>query len=602
MTTINPVITRTPHAAVLIWNYDDRLGVEDTPVEEVNSVDELLISTVSLMSISTKKSKGEPVGRFELNLAPTRNWVSEITSGSWMVILMSQTPISRADLANANPTQVKFFGKIESVRFNTSILDPESGARSSGYTVSGVDWAHIFENNVYIDPFIEKSDNTFGSATYIDLFEKVINVDNRSSIVSVRDNINNLIQVLGQPFSEGVINQSSTVNRVAKADYSFAVPTEVQNYFSFSGGDNIVNALEIVSGNLTDVDIYNPNLQEAFGWIDPASLRGINTLWQLIVDNSCPVLNETFTDLRWEPDNDTPVLALYNRIKPFVYRPQSETQKRIQEALKTETFGATQASKVNQQNEADTVLAQVKNLMSPYQLLKTYDIPLGEIIAFDAGTNWRDKFNFAEIKPGWQNADLLANWIKTIAQTADVKAFQREGFRPLIMSSKQFPTFTGKQGFEPQNDLGININVLAGWKQLLREWYFDTHRLLNGTMTIIGQNQYIDVGSNVRVPADILGRTPNFNSGAQASGTFLLLHVESVNHSFRVDQNGARNFVTTISFVRGIAVTANGSLVGGVGKTDDEASDQTNAQYKNTNNVISTSSALDPNPDKANGT
>src|SRR5271169_1522042 len=106
MRTINPVSQKTPHAAVLIWNYEDRLGAEDSPdAIEVNTViGPVLISTVSLMSISTKKSKGEPVGRFEINLAPTKNWVSDLTSGSWMVIMMSQNPITKADIANVNPS------------------------------------------------------------------------------------------------------------------------------------------------------------------------------------------------------------------------------------------------------------------------------------------------------------------------------------------------------------------------------------------------------------------------------------------------------------------------------------------------------------------
>lgn len=606
MAIINPVRQRTPHAAVLIWNYEDRLGVEDSPnAGEVNKVNgNVIISTVSLISIATKKSKGEPVGKFELNLAPTKNWVSEITSGSWMVIMMAQSPITKANIANAASDKVKFFGKIESVRFNTSIIDPESGARGSGYTITGVDWAHVFENNVYIDPFIEKENNTIGSTTYIDLFSKVIGLNNRSSIVTVTDNLNNLKNVMGLPFSSGILKQASVVNRVAKIDYSFALPTQVKDYFDFKDSTNIIDSVELITGKLTGPDQYQ-DTKEAFGWIDPASLRGINTMWQLFLDNNCSVLNEMYTDLRWEPDSDSPVLALYNRIKPFAYRAVGDTEQRIQKALEKESFGANTPPGQGSQNPADTVLAKVKDLMSRFQLIKTYDIPLEEIIDFNAGTNWRDKFNFAEIKPGWQNTDLLANWIKTVAQTADVQAFAREGFRPLIVTSKQFPTFGAAK---PSNDLGIDINVLAGWKQLLREWYFDTHRLLNGTMTIIGQNQYIDVGSNIRIDINILGRTHNINKGAlrtkggAAKDAFLLAHVESVSNSFKVNPNdGSRTFTTTINFVRGIIVSGNGNLIG-EGKTDSKASSENDTQYKNTNNVISTSTAVDPDPRKARGT
>ena len=597
----NKVKVTTPHAAVIVWNYRDRLGTENTVEDQINAVEEVIISTASLVAISTAKSKGEPVGKFQLMLAPTKNWVSTLTAGSWCCIMMSQKPISQADISNANPEKVKFIGKIESVRL-TSVADPETGAKQTGYRVIGVDWGHIFENNTYIDPFIEKENNSVGAATYIDLFNKVIGLDNRAEILSTSENLTGILSIMGQPLSKGFQDTAQSVNRVAKVDYSFAMPTKMREFFGFvkrSGQtvqqDNIVEAIQMYTGKLESYDSYK-DIKESSGFIDPASFKGVNTLWQLLIDNSNPVLNEMFCDVRWN-DNGKPTLALYNRIKPFSFRGNSLVDERLKKALEKETFGADRPKT----EIIDEITAEVKNILSKFQDVRTYKIPLEEVIDIEAGTNWRDKFNFIEIKPSWQIYDTLSAWVKTVAQTADINAFRREGFRPLIMSTKQFPTNGAKKDAKTPNSLWININLLAGWKHLLREWYFDNHRLLNGTINIIGQNSYIQVGDNIKISQEILGQTKNMNSATgNATDGYLLAHVENVSHNFRVDVNGARTWVTTINFVRGIMVSNNGKLLA-EGKLDGKSTDMTAVQDKNTANVIGTSTPSDPDAQKLRG-
>lgn len=596
----NKVKTTTPHAAVIVWNYRDRLGTEDTQEAQINAVEEIIISTASLISISTAKSKGEPVGKFQFMLAPTRNWVSTLTAGSWCCIMMSQKPIQKVDLSTASADKVKFIGKIESVRLS-AVADPETGARQTGYRVVGVDWGHIFENNVYIDPFIEKDNNSVGAATYIDLFNKVIGVDNRAEILSTTENLTGIMSIIGQPLSKGFTETGQAINRVAKIDFAFAMPTKMREFFGFykqgkkSTKDNVVEAIQLYTGKFDKYDSYK-DVKESSGFIDPASFKGVNTLWQLLIDNSNPVLNEMYCDIRWG-SNGRPTLALYNRIKPFSFRGDSLTDDRLAKALQKETFGADRPKK----EVIQEITSEVKNILSKFQYNRTYEIPLEEVIDIEAGTNWRDKFNFIEIKPSWQVFDVLSSWAKTVAQTADVKAFSREGFRPLIMSTKQFPTSGAKKDFKTPNSLWININLLAGWKHLLREWFFDTHRLLNGTLNIIGQNNYIQVGDNIKIKQDVLGLTHNMNRGTPlAKDGYLLAHVESITHTFRVDTNGARSFVTTINFVRGIMVSNNGKLLA-EGKLDSKSTDLNPTQDRNTVNVIGTSSTTDPDPQKLRG-
>ena len=136
----------TPHAAVIVWNYADRIGSEG--VSDLNGVEETIISTLSLVSIQTAKTKGNPVGTFQLTLAPFKNWVSTINSGSWCAILMSNKKITPESLQKADPSMVKMVGKIESVRCETQQVGDE---RQTRYLVSGSDWGHIFNNILYVD-------------------------------------------------------------------------------------------------------------------------------------------------------------------------------------------------------------------------------------------------------------------------------------------------------------------------------------------------------------------------------------------------------------------------------------------------------------------
>jgi len=133
---------KTPHAAVLVWNYTDRIGnpsgkYNSTGVApgKLNEIEKeslpVIISTLSCVSIQTNKSKGQPDGSFNLVLAPFKNWTSTLTAGSWCCIMMSNEPITAQDLDKANKNHVKMIGRIESVRCETSVN--EEGARQTLY-------------------------------------------------------------------------------------------------------------------------------------------------------------------------------------------------------------------------------------------------------------------------------------------------------------------------------------------------------------------------------------------------------------------------------------------------------------------------------------
>lgn len=591
---------KTPHAAVLVWNYNDRIGVptgkfDASGVEDPLGIEKeappVIVSTLSCVSIETSKSKGMPDGSFNLVLAPFKNWTSTLTAGSWCIILMSNEPITEKDLKKANKNQVKMLGRIESVRCETNVND--EGARETLYYVSGVDWGSIFNSVLYIDNLIAGPNDSQkqGNSAAVAIRNALFGANNAPKSFAVADNLASLMSVMGQKLGSFTADGKS-INRLANSIYEFALPPSLVKFFDFKDAKGnaidqkataINKILSLVTGTLVDFDngrrkgaLAYEDKRESVGFIDPFSIQGSHTIWQILLENSNPALNEMFCDFRWsELKGDNSVqLALYNRIRPFSY--------------KDFTANAGASSK----------------LRSYFQYVKTHQLKSDEVISVNAGTNWRDKFNFIEIKPQFQEFKVVANWYKQKSQVFDEAAFEREGFRPLIFDTKQFPAGTEKPATDSglPDGVGVDWAQLTNWCQLLREWYFGTHRMLNGTITLHGTTEYIGVGNNIRFDAGLINPTPNINAKTREDGYnhSILAHVESVSHKFTVNNEGARSYRTVITFVRGIVVNKNNINVGD-GMLDQFATKLTQSQDRNSKNVNSFSVPEDPDPQKVRG-
>lgn len=560
---------KTPHAAVIVWNYDDRIGTEGMTSDpqssgvtpgKINEVEQTIISTLSCISIQTGKSKAEPNGTFQITLAPTKNWVSTLTAGSWCCIMMSNEPITEQDLRKANKKHVKMIGKIESVRLDTQVL--EDGARRTVYNVSGVDWGHVFNNILYVDNLIAGPFDPVAQGNTIAVALRNILFANNGTPKSflVDDNMRALIGIFGQPL-EGLTEAGKDINRLANAVYNFQMPREMVEYFNFlnpagqpAQKATINDNLTLRSGFLIDNDVYEPS-DEARGFINPFSIQGQHSFWQVLMENSNPAMNEMFTEMRWDDGEDNGLsLTLYNRIKPFAFK------------------------------EFDPEAGTSNPLKSYFQYIKYHDLNSNEVISVNAGSNWRDKYNFIEIKPDFQEFNIFANWYKQKSQVFDPVSFEREGFRPMIVPTRQFPSAT-TQGHEW--DGSIDWDQLSKWAELMKEWFFNTHRMLNGTIVLHGSTEYIGVGNNIRFDVGLVNPTPNMNqkSNQDKTNKFVLAHVENISNSFTVNSEGARTFITTIQFVRGIIVDGDNKLVG-AGMLDKLSSDIPTTNENNDLNVV----------------
>ena len=565
---------KTPHAAVIVWNYEDRLssrGLNSSSKEE--AINEIIISTISLISISTNKAKSDPVGSFNLTLAPTRNWVSVLTPGSWCAILMSNDPMSEQSFNKVQPTQLKMLGRIDAVRANVSI--DGSGTRSTTYSVQGRDWGQIFENIIYVDPIVQDPSGlgeTHANALYVQLVHAVYDNNDSPNRITIPDNLNLIMSVLGRPL------RLPPTNRLAKATHEVTLPEEAISFLNVGilphiraatrvnqdGTNSSVKFTDLLSlvwgplngSNEDEYDTSSPQ-QTGLGWLNAGSFVGQNTIWSILQDNCNYAMNELFTDLHWK--GDSPDFRLYSRIKPFSYTDDPISPDLIDTAMR-----------------------------SKFQNIPSHILNVDSIIGVNAGVNWADKFNFIEIKPDLNELSVLGVTLKDKSQAfqggnSTSNVFNREGFRPIFFSIKQLPFDT------TATDKELDTSLLQKWVNLAKEWYFDCHKFLNGTVTLYGSNEYIPVGDNIMFDAKVIGVTPNYNSQSKTASSntiYVLAHVESVQNTFSVDADGVRTFQTTINFVRGILVNEQKQLIG-TGTIDNLASLLNKDDSKNSTTVVS---------------
>lgn len=557
-----------PQAAVVIFNYECRLNADGQ--SDPQAINEVMLLTKSIVSIKTSKQKARATGTFEIVLAPNKNWISTITPGSWLVVLMTKNErITTEAKTKTNEKQLKLIGRIDSVRQAVNV-DSNTGARSTVFVMTGRDWGAVFDTTLYIDPALAKNGND--KLSFVGHQGRLLFDDNINSwysngrLPTASDVLKGIINVWGSPLELQTRIVIEHAGIQLTSSNQFMLPNKLISYLGLKNieGKQSTSLAELITpyeGVLKTPDTtlnsgYKP-VMDSFVAIHPSIFYGTHTFWQLLVEHSNPILNELVTDLRWE--GGKPVFALYRRIRPFLNRENFSFQN---------VSGETESS------------AEVSNLKSLFKNVRKINIPLEDVMSINAGTNWEDRFNFIEVMPAPQLLHMKSfdNQLKARSQTLDYSSIQRDGFKPMIISSKYLP-FSNKMNHERD----VDYFALTNWKILLREWYFNTHLLLNGSVQFIGQDQHIQVGDNIMIDAKVLGSTGNINKKhLNNSDAYLLAHVETVDHEFAVNGNDSRSFYTVVRFVRGIITDSSGKPINNSDITvDNNASELTEIEELN---------------------
>lgn len=538
--------TRQAHASIILLNYLDRGGSEGLSLKDTVLTSNPILLDRDIISIGTTKQKSAPAGHFEFTLAPTKNWIAHITPGSWVLIHMAPRTITKSDLDSSSVETLKMVGRVDSVRVSVRV-DPTTGARQTLYRVQGRDWGQIFESSMYIDPAA-----AFGSDSGISQASKLgldiltnMNINKKESNFSTTKLVNFIIMLFaGQgldSYRASIENGIGPGSGQLLPQYVYKTPIFLKGFMDMSDDGSLTNSIKTIPGRLTGYDKYDGIGDESVGMPQYHMFVGNNVLWQLINEHSCNVINETIAELRW--DKDKPSFCLYKRIKPFLVE-------RVGGGIKDKDGTGTGAK-----------------VRSSFFNVKRASIDLEDIITLEMGNNWQDNANFVELMPdpsfisiptGQNPIAASAPALKAQSNQYDAKAWARDGFRPMMFNTKFFPT--GSSGV-------IDIFGYTKWLPTIKKWYFDTHKMLNGTVTIIGQDNYIGVGDNVMFPSVAAGYTQYVAANQEKQGiasektSNILGHVEAVSHTFTVQNNGARDFQTTVNFCRGVVVNKEGTTI-----------------------------------------
>jgi hypothetical protein len=595
--TTNSNIT-TPQAAVIIWNYKYRITTEDAHdvdaapynnISDPNLADKLgdlhhvsetlvdspnhasgtlVLSGSDIMRITTQKSKGEPSGSFEILLAPRLNYVGRITPGSWLCIMMSRdkTEEDYKDVhkKKAHKDLVKMLGRIDSVRTMISV-DPNTGARVSVYTITGRDWGCALESTMYIDLLTLKDVSSsaigtawaFATAASMNTHDEIDkSTGKKYAPITVKRYFDTFLSIWGSNVPPALDPAAYTPGKLGlelKPQAAFNIPAAVRAFFGFKKNTiqtstNMAEIIKVKEGALQGQDKYideGKDPLDAWGFVDPMTLTGAQSLWSILSAHCNEVVNELVADMRWNYDDDPngqAELTIYRRVRPFIVR--SDDSPWIA-SLKNDPINS--------------------HLISRFKHLRTHPITLEDVISVDLGTNWRDQINFLEVIIDVKdNNDNISSIVKLKSQLVDEVAFCREGFRPMFRRTQWIPM---KSDGDPVNIAqDMDTYSLSRWKYLLREWYFNTANMFNGSITIVGQNNYIQVGDNIRVDATIMGQGANTIQDESVHKEFgltpyITAHVEGITHRFSVGVDGARTFNTELLLTRGIITDQEGNLL-----------------------------------------
>lgn len=525
-------VKTNPTAGLVIYNYKDRGGANYISSQ---TTDKYYI-TGSIISISTSKSKVNPAGTFEIKLAPTKNWISLISVGSWLEIHMSPQVITRDNLDESSKKTLKMIGVIDSVRTNVSV-NQSTGARQTEYILIGRDWGAALESYLYIDSaVVTREDDALSLALKVGYKSFFGDVKNEKFIQkwSTLSLINKIINVWGvEPALATLSAIDNTVRFAPIAE--FVLPDGLSEKIDNGGKKSLASSIDVVSGRLSGYNKYTQSEVESIGFIDVQRLIGTNTVWQLLSVHCNNIVNELVADLNWKDGSDKPIFTLYKRIKPF-WLPDQKAKK--------------------DKNESDPD----PKIISSFLNVKKIPIKKELVLSLNAGDNTRDIINFIELTaslpPGIfpsesQRIGVSAS-IKYKGAVYDPASFARHGIKPLFLSTNFFPV-------DRKNV--VDFKLVLSWLPVFKKWFFDCHKMLNGTISIIGKSDYIAVGDNILIDSEVFGDLNYINGqlGGSPSDFKVLAHVESVSHTFSYIDNRSRNFITNITFTRGIITNSDGT-------------------------------------------
>jgi hypothetical protein len=449
-----------------------------------------IVADDDILSCQFTKIKDNASGSFQLVLAPNVNYHALIHPGDYVLIWMKRSPIT--DFTNSYTSGLKCWGVVTGVR-RSRMVSPE-GIKQTRYIISGNDWGHLLEQDVYINQMLgEALDDDLGAITTF------LGAEIGSEYKSISENVNDYLNAyIGSSLGIGIPETNVGTAGTGK----FRLPPAITGFFGYGDG-HFASLLKRQFGVFThylDGTNLPDDVEELTGFqLINVQLGSPAPLWSILQTYSNPAMNEMYGELKSDGNGKlVPTLTL--RQIPF----SSNSEK------------------------------------LPVPFAKFSELPRVAIdesclTAEDIGRSESTRKNLIQMF-GMESVDGGA-WPDTTAiQTAegnyalDLLSIVRYGphvWLPRSNSDLANPKQPGSEAVSKVHD----------WSQIYGDWYLNAHLLESGTIHTFGIEEPIAVGDNLQIQ--------------RANGQNELYHIQSYTHSYEVSSNGVKAFRTSLAVTRG---------------------------------------------------
>ena len=522
------VTSYSPDCNVIFFPYNKEITydqVNGVPLIQANDPDAIAVTQISaqpdIIQCSTTKSKGG-TGTFTVVLSSRLNYKSLLEPGCWCMIYMRGNPLTGNE-NNETDSGFKMLGQVKSVR-RKEMTNPQTGARTVRFLVSGEDFQCLLNTPIYLNADLSQfSTDTGNSAlTYSELL-----LDSKLRTPLSPDKlVATLLQnLLGSTGFTGVSAGSRSTNPIffsGRFGTPMKIPSEVANKIlgeSATGNSYTALLTLFFTSGLIGISAFTNTISGQVG------------IWDLLQSYQNRVLNELYTELIPATVNDVERL-----VPSIIFRPQpynslglknklAANADKILATLQASGQSGNHVSATRKKNNNAAI--PVSNVTAPLaHFYVSKRITEDQIMGLDSGKHDKELHNFVFMTPNTGNAldPLVENaYLQFIARgnisaIADLASVGRHGQRPFINYTNYF----------------INSQEIIVANQIIRDMWINAHVYENGTVMLIGTNEYIPVGTNIE-----------FTDRGWVG------HVEKVDNVFSIQEGtGTKSFRTNISFVR----------------------------------------------------
>lgn len=448
------------------------------------------------------------------------NYLDAINQGDWVMIYMKKS--GRVNTLGLKPEDgLKFIGIVENVRF-LETDDPNRASPTLRYLVTGRDFGKVFDNTIYFNPVV--NDATIQSvlgAAFLKDSSKAVKGDSRATFDRYTPDfvIKNLVSFfLGGEFDKRNENHQT-----------WYIPKELGNVLKPDKKiKGQVSFIDVLNQDRIGMHKYNPNgvLQTPLNTLSGAAIiKAIpsnGTVWGVLEFFKNAALNEMYTELCPDANgNLQPSIIL--RQMPFSNFDKTEVNPFFKNTAPTDKGG-------NRKRVEDFVTAKSEKTFFanlPRTVIKSSDIRQKNV-----GKSDHERVNHVIVVP---KIDFQSTFDIAYVTAYNIPSIQRHGLRSLQTQS----AYCMKRGEGLENYLNRCVS-------LLMDWFFQSHMLYNGTLTIDGTDRHIEAGTNL------------FIEDVQQ-----LYHIEGYTHTYQIAQDGKITYNTELRVSRGMVFrNGNTSFIG----------------------------------------